>query len=58
LIHLSVVGHLGCFHNLAIVNRAAIIIGTVSKKELGRINYFQLDFFPMLRGARKAETNP
>jgi hypothetical protein len=24
LIHLSVVGHLGCFHNLAIVNSAAI----------------------------------
>jgi hypothetical protein len=27
LIHLSVVGHLGCFHNLAVVNRAAINIG-------------------------------
>jgi hypothetical protein len=27
LIHLSVVGHLGCFHNLAIVNSAAINLG-------------------------------
>jgi hypothetical protein len=24
IIHLSVVGHLGCFHNLAIVNSAAV----------------------------------
>jgi hypothetical protein len=27
LIHLSVMGHLGCFHNLAIVNSAAINTG-------------------------------
>jgi hypothetical protein len=27
LIHLSVVGHLGCFHNLAIVNSATINMG-------------------------------
>jgi hypothetical protein len=27
LIHLSVVGHLDCFHNLAVVNRAAINMG-------------------------------
>jgi hypothetical protein len=27
LIHLSVVGHLGCFYNLAIVNSAAINMG-------------------------------
>jgi hypothetical protein len=27
LIHLSVVGQLGCFHRLAVVNSAAIIMG-------------------------------
>jgi adenylate cyclase class IV len=27
LIHLSVVGHLGCFHNLAIVNSTTINMG-------------------------------
>jgi hypothetical protein len=27
LVHLSVVGHLGCFHNVAIVNSAAVHMG-------------------------------
>jgi hypothetical protein len=35
LIHSSVVGHLGCFHNLAIVNSAALFNGTGEKRRTG-----------------------
>jgi hypothetical protein len=46
VIHLSVVGHLGCFHSLAIVNSAAINISVQVSLLYPEYYYIPLDVCP------------
>ena len=50
-IHLSIDGHLGCFHTLAATNNAAVNMGAQIYFEI--MNLFQLDIYP-----EEKKTNP